>query len=74
MNKKPKPHPTQKIGLYMGATDGGSFDIGVAHLQPGVGLYHEQQLEEMRIAERVYFFPYLLSVLAAIGHQRENEQ
>ncbi len=73
MNKKPKPHPVQRLGVYGGADGGGCFDLAVMQLAPGVGLYHESQLAEMRINERVYFMPYLLSVLAILGTNPPKE-
>jgi hypothetical protein len=72
MNRKPRQHPVQNLGVYGQASDG-CWDLAVMQLSPGVGLYHEHQLADMRKAEREYFFPYLLSVLAILGHQKEEQ-
>lgn len=72
MNKKPRKVGTQQLGFYAGVDGGGYMDIGVLQLSPGVALYHEHSIAEMIIAERVAFVPYMLSVLAVLGHNQEK--
>ena len=71
MNKKPKPLRTQTLDLDA-AADGGMFTAGHVTMNPGFGIYHESQIEMMKVQERVHFIPYLLSVLAALGHRGEQ--
>lgn len=76
MNNKPRKFGTksQPMHVYTMAEGGGCIDVAYIQMAPGVSMYHEHTIEEMWIAERTGFIPYLLSVLANLGHQAKEEE
>ena len=73
MNKQPSKLGTQRLHIYTDVDGGGCIDVGVVQMIPGAALYHQQSIEDMRLAERVGYIPYMLSVLAVLGHQPSGE-